>query len=116
MSLLNRAMREAVRLVPESRSDGEGGSVTVWAEKETFSAAIVRVRASEAESGDKKTPAERYTVTVPKVVRLMYHDVFRRKTDGKVFRVTSDGDEAETPESSPLSVRQVSAEEWQVSG
>ena len=111
MSLLNQAMCDAVRLVPESRTDGEGGSVSVWTEKETFSAAIVRIRSSEMETGDKKTPSERYTVTVPKTVRLMYHDVFRRKSDGKVFRVTSDGDEAETPDSSPLSVRQVTAEE-----
>ena len=114
MSLLNQAMRDAVRLVPESRTDGEGGSVSVWTEKETFSAAIVRIRSSETETGDKKTPSERYTVTVPKTVRLMYHDVFRRKSDGKVFRVTSDGDEAETPDSSPLSVRQVTAEEWTI--
>lgn len=114
MSLLNQAMRDAVCLVPESRTDGEGGSVSVWTEKETFSAAIVRIRSSETETGDKKTPSERYTVTVPKTVRLMYHDVFRRKSDGKVFRVTSDGDEAETPDSSPLSVRQVTAEEWTI--
>ena len=42
---------------------------------------------------------------------LEYHDVFRRVRDGKIFRVTSDGDDKFTPASTSLDMRQVTAEE-----
>jgi hypothetical protein len=38
--------------------------------------------------------------------------VFVRKRDGKIFRVTSDGDDKATPKSTVLDMRQVTAEEW----
>jgi hypothetical protein len=55
-----------------------------------------------------------YTVTTEKNINLQYHDVFRRASDGKVFRVTSDGDDKKTPASASLNMRQVSAEEWRL--
>ena len=45
---------------------------------------------------------------------LEYHDVFRRIRDGKIFRVTSDGDDKHTPASANLNMRQVTAEEWSI--
>ena len=36
----------------------------------------------------------------------------RRASDGKIFRVTSDGDDKRTPRSAALNMRNVSAEEW----
>ena len=53
-----------------------------------------------------------YTVTTKKAINLQYHDVFKRLTDSKIFRVTSDGDDKHTPKSAGLNMRQVSAEEW----
>ena len=53
-----------------------------------------------------------YTVTVPKRVKLEYHDVFKRLSDGKIFRVTSDGDDKITPERASFQFAQVSAEEY----
>ena len=47
---------------------------------------------------------------------LEYHDVLRRVRDGKVFRVTSDGDDKYTPESATLNMRQVTAEEYILNG
>jgi hypothetical protein len=44
---------------------------------------------------------------------LQYHDVFRRLSDGKIFRVTSDGDDKFTPDTATLNMRQVTAEEWE---
>jgi hypothetical protein len=35
-----------------------------------------------------------------------------RNSDGKIFRITSDGDDNHTPKSATLDMRQVSAEEW----
>ena len=56
----------------------------------------------------------RYTVTTKRDVVLTFHDVFRRETDGKIFRVTSDGDDKHTPNSTYLDMRQVSAEEFKL--
>jgi hypothetical protein len=43
---------------------------------------------------------------------LDFHDVIMRIADGKIFRITSDGDDNKTPKSATLDMRQVSAEEW----
>jgi hypothetical protein len=51
-------------------------------------------------------------VTTRKTKLLEYHDVFRRESDSKIFRVTSDGDDKHTPESAGLNMRQVTAEEF----
>jgi hypothetical protein len=42
--------------------------------------------------------------------------VFRRESDGKIFRVTSDGDDKKTPPSAGLDMRQVTAEEFVPAG
>ena len=55
-----------------------------------------------------------YTVTTAKNVNLQFHDVFKRLSDGKVFRVKTDGDDKKTPKSAGLNMRQVRAEEWTV--
>ena len=55
-----------------------------------------------------------YTVTTKRNKVLEYHEVFRRERDGKLFRVTSDGDDKFTPDSATLDMRQVTAEEWEV--
>ena len=47
-------------------------------------------------------------------INLQYHDVVKRDRDGKIFRVTSDGDDNYTPASSSLDIRQVEAEEWTI--
>jgi hypothetical protein len=40
--------------------------------------------------------------------------VFRRNRDGKIFRVTSDGDDKHTPISATLNMRVVTAEEFKL--
>ena len=53
-----------------------------------------------------------YTITTKKAVTLQYHDIVKRVSDGKVFRVTSDGDDQKTPASATLDMRNVTAEEF----
>jgi hypothetical protein len=53
-----------------------------------------------------------YTITTTKNVNLQFHDVFKRVSDNKIFRVTSDGDDNKTPASASLNMRQVTAEEF----
>ena len=66
----------------------------------------------EARVGEKQGVTSVYTITTDKSVVLEYHDVLRRLYDGKIFRITSDGDDKYTPDSATLNMRQVTAEEW----
>lgn len=112
MSLLNEAMEACVMLDKRTTSDGRGGVITTWADGAGFSAAIVFDSSMEARRAEAQGVTALYTVTTTKAINLQYHDVFRRESDGKVFRVTSDGDDKHTPASAGLNMRQVSAEEY----
>lgn len=112
MSLLLEAMEECVMLDKKTAPDGYGGVSTSWVEGAGFSAAITFNTTMEARAAEKQGVTSMYTVTTPRSTTLEYHDVFKRISDGKVFRVTSDGDDSYTPKSAALDMRQVTAEEW----
>lgn len=115
MSLLSEAMEQCVILNKQTEADGYGGYRTTWTDGAVFSAAIVLDSSMQARIGEKQGVTALYTVTTVKAMNLQYHDVFRRVSDGKIFRVTSDGDDKHTPASASLNMRQVSAEEWSLS-
>lgn len=112
MNLLEESMSDVVFLEKVRQSDGEGGFITAWNEGEPFKAAITFDTSIQARTAEKQGVTSLYTVTTRKSVVLEYHDVFKRKSDGKIFRVTSDGDDKFTPTSASLNMRQVTAEEW----
>ena len=112
MSLLSQAMEDVVMLEKQRVPDGEGGFTTDWAEGVQFRAAISFDSSMEARTAEKQGVTSLYTITVPKNAKLEYHDVIKRLEDGKVFRITSDGDDKMTPESASFQVIQVTAEEW----
>lgn len=114
MSLLDKAMTNVVMLEKTRVSDGEGGFITQWKEGILFQAAITFDSSMQARTAEKQGVTSLYTVTLRKNTMLEYHDVFKRLSDGKIFRVTSDGDDKFTPESATLNMRQVTAEEWRL--
>lgn len=116
MSLLQEAMSQCVMLNKQTEPDGYGGYIVTWADGATFEAAITFDTSLEARVADKQGVSSLYTVTTGRAMTLEYHDVFRRVTDGKIFRVTSDGDDKYTPRSAGLDMRQVTAEEWSLNG
>lgn len=95
--------------------DGEGGFTTQWTDGAEFMAAIVRSTNSTVRIAEQEGFTNVYTVTVGKNVPLDFHDVFRRDSDGQVFRVTSNADDVQTPDVATFSFWQVSAEEWRLS-
>jgi hypothetical protein len=98
-----------------SADDGYGGEETIrWVDGAHFDAAIVFDSSIEARTGQAQGVTSLYTVTTKKGKVLEYHEVFRRIEDGKIFRVTSDGDDKYTPNSAGLNMRQVTAEEFEV--
>lgn len=112
MSLLSEAMENCIMLDKRTTADGYGGYITSWVEGAEFQAAIVLDNSIEARLAEQQGVTALYTITTKKAVNLQYHDVFKRFSDGKIFRVTSDGDDKKTPNSANLNMRQVSAEEW----
>ena len=115
MSLLDDAMEPCVILDKTTQKDGYGGIQTVYVNGAEFLAAIVFDNSMQARAAAVQGVTDLYTITTRKNVVLQYHDVFRRLKDGKVFRVTSDGDDKATPASASLDMRVVSAEEYEVS-
>lgn len=112
MSLLSEAMTSCKLMNKVTVPDGYGGYSVTYTDGVSFNAAIVIDTSIEAMRAQKEGVTGVYTVTTTKALNLQYHDVFRRERDGKIFRVTSDGDDKFTPESATLNMRQVRAEEW----
>lgn len=116
MSLLSEAMTECTLIDKRTTPDGYGGYDITWSEGAVFDAAIVLDTSIQARVAEKQGVTALYTVTTEKAMNLQYHDVFRRESDKKIFRVTSDGDDKHTPQSATLNMRQVSAEEYSLTG
>lgn len=115
MSLLSKAMTECMMLdTTTAEADGYGGVATARGQGETFLAAIVLDSSMQARVAAAQGVTSIYTITTRRDKVLKYHDVFRRISDGQVFRVTSDGTDRKTPGSAGLNMRQVSAEKWSV--
>ena len=94
--------------------DGYGGFSSTYSDGAGFLSAVVLDNSIEARRAAVEGVTAMYTVTTSRAVNLKYHDIFRRDRDGKIFRVTSDGDDKKTPMSATLDMRQVSAEEWKL--
>ena len=112
MSLLLEAMEDCVILDKRTEADGRGGKIDHYVEGAPFKAAVVFKSSIERSIGNAKDESTAYTVITAKNINLQYHDVFIRKRDNKIFRVTSDGDDDRTPESASLNMRRVDAEEY----
>lgn len=114
MSLLTEQMEMCVIVDKTTGPDGYGGVDTSWVDGAPINAAVVLDTSMQARIGEKQGVTALYTITTERSINLQYHDVIRRLKDGKVFRVTSDGDDKYTPISATLNMRQVSAEEWSI--
>lgn len=114
MSLLEEAFEEFIILNKTRVDDGYGGSEVVWKDGQAIAGAMVFNNSIEAKTAEAQGVTSVYTFTTHKSIVLDYHDVLRRSSDGKIFRVTSDGDDLYTPKSAGLDMRQVSCEEWRL--
>lgn len=112
MSLLSAATEQFCFVDKIRQPDGEGGFDTVWKEGAEFPANARFDTSMQARIAEAQGVTAMYTITTAKTITLEYHDVVKRLSDGKIFRVTSDGDDVKTPDSATLNMRQVTAEEW----
>ena len=116
MSLLADAMESCTMYDKSIVEDGYGGYTTAYTEGVSFQAAIVVDNSINAQVALSQAAVGIYTITTTKAINLQFRDVFKRDSDGKIFRVTSDGDDKKTPNTARLNMRQVTAQEWSLSG
>lgn len=114
MSLLTEAMEKCVIINKSIVNDGYGGYATQWTDGAVIQAAFTLDTSTEAKIAEASGVTGIYKIITGKELNLQYHDVVRRVSDGKIFRVTSDGDDKKTPKSAGLDMRVVSAEEWRL--
>lgn len=114
MSLIDAFTVECILMEKTRIPDGEGGWVPAWSEGAHFMAAIVLDTTLNARVAEKEGMTAVYTVTAPKNTPLDFHDVFKRVSDGKTFRVTSDSTDKQTPNVASFQFAQVNAEEWEL--
>lgn len=114
MSLIDEMKSACVFMEKTRQPDGEGGYYTTWSEGAGLMAAINTDNSFEKRRAEQDGVTSVYTITVDKKVTLEYHDVLKRLSDGKIFRVTSDGDDVQTPSRATFQFSQVTAEEWKL--
>ena len=116
MSLLTEAFEPFVMLDKTTVPDGYGGYISTWREGAEFQAAATYDTSIEARVAGVQGVTSLYTITTTKAINLQYHDVIKRLSDEKIFRITSDGDDKKTPASATLNMRQVTAEQFSPTG
>lgn len=114
MSLLSEAYEPCVIMDKTTEKDGYGGDGTVWREGAEIQAAITPDGGIEQILAQQKEWSGSYNVVTSRSVQFMSGDVFKRLSDGKVFRVKSDGTDEKTPKSAGLDMRVVKAEEYKL--
>ena len=114
MSLLDAAMETFVMMDKTTTPDGYGGFRSVWSEGAEFQAAASYDTSMEARVAAVQGVTSVYTITTSRNVVLDYHDVIKRVFDGKIFRITSDSKDKQTPPSATLNMRVVTAEEFRL--
>ena len=112
MSLIDTMKTACTMLDRRTLADGMGGYTQTWVDGAAFQAAIVKDSSMQARLAEKQGVTEVYTVTTDRTVPLEFHDVFRRESDGAVFRVTSNITDSVTPSVATFQFGQVTAEKW----
>ena len=112
MSLLDVVTEQFQMLDKTTVDDGIGGYERRWVDGAKFYAAISVDDSTQAQVAMAQGVKDVYTVVTKRSINLQFHDVFRRLSDGKIFRCTTDGDDKKSPATAGLNMRTVRAEEW----
>lgn len=114
MNLLERMRTPCVLLERTRIPDREGGFDVKWVDGVTIFASVTMDSTAQVQIAEAQAVSSTYTVTTDRAVRLEYNDVFRRESDGKIFRVISDAGDKVSPDGSGLDIAQVTAEKWEL--
>lgn len=112
LSLLDSMMEKCIFLNHTKAKDGYGGYTDSWTDGVEFNATIIKNNSTQAIIAERQDVKEIFTVVINSGMTLDYHDVFRRESDGQVFRVTGDSTDSEAPDASTVKIGKVTAEKW----
>lgn len=115
MSLVDNAMEATYIMDKTTSPDGYGGYKETYIEGAEIMVAYSLDTSTQARVAQQQGVTNRYTLTTRRNIVLKFPDIVKRARDGKLFRVTSDGNDNATPNSATLDIRQVEAEEWSLS-
>jgi len=94
--------------------DSYGSPVTAWTQGAPFKADLQEDTTIQTRIGEKLGVTSVYTVTTRKNINLAPLTVFRRKSDGRTFRVTSE--RKKVPESAKIDMALFTAEDYTITG
>ena len=116
MNLLQSMMEPCVMMDRSTVNDPQGGFSYVWVEGASFDAFVRKETSPELTIAEAHGVKETFTVVVLKGTLLEYHDVFKRVSDGAVFRLTSNVLDDAAPEvaSPPVKIAKASCERWEL--
>ena len=112
MMLWESELETATIITKTYESDGRGGVIPTYKDGISIDAAFSFSTSEQMRIAEQANAIPRYIITTRQNINLQYHDILRRESDKKTFRVTSDGDDNKSPAVSSLNMRQVEAEEW----
>ena len=113
MSMIEESMVPCVLMQRIRVPDGEGGFITTWTDGIQFNASITFNNSTLQKIADTQGNHSAYKITAPKNAKLDIHDVVKRLSDGKIFRVTSESVDVQTPARAGFGQYcQANAENW----
>ena len=114
MSLIDVTKEDFVVMNKLQVDDGYGSVQTVWTEGATIKGNMAYDSSTQMKVALSMGAKSAYNFIVAQNINLDYHTVLKRKSDEKIFRLTSNSDDLKSPTGSPLNQRQYSAEEWKL--
>lgn len=112
MSLLD-TMKETFTVLDRTTvPDGLGGFSYQWFDGAPFDAVLRKDTSEAAVVAQQQGVNEIYTIIVNRATLLDFHDVFRRDSDGAVFRMTSSTRDAAAPAQSSVPIAKGTCERW----
>lgn len=112
MSLLDDFARPCVLMEKKRVPDGAGGYIVEWEEGAEFTNYQAMDTSMEARRAEMEGVTSLYSALVDKTVPIEYYDVFKDKTTGETYRVTSNPEDKKAPKSSTLPLKYFTAERW----
>lgn len=114
MSLVYDSMEDSYIIDKVTRLDDYGSVVTDYVKGAPFQASYSFDDSTTARIAAQEGVKTRYTIMTKRSVVLQFPDVIVRESDGKYFRIMSDGKDNKTPKIAGLDLRAVEAEEWEL--
>ena len=94
----------------EPKSDGMGGLMKDYFDKDPFRAAISTESSTAAEIAYRTGTKTIFRITIPKGMTLSQGDVVRRVRDNRRYRITSNSGDRQTPDVAKTRYSYVTAE------